>query len=598
MKNFPPLLGVPDGLRTFWRQLGLILVVLTCAGPVRADSVINSVHNLSASGPGTIKSASQNNPCIFCHTVHKANGVTPLWNHSMSSVSNYVVYTSSRLQSLNITIPQPSGSSRLCLSCHDGTVALGSISTSVMPVSVTQNGATITTMPVGDPANLGTDLSSDHPISMNYDLCAQADSTLQPRLGLNPAVKLELLNGEYDVQCTSCHNPHDNQFNNFLVMNNSGSALCAVCHQPGQWTTSAHAISPLPVPQSIVARFAKKSGASSKAALSAKAMGASIQAMGCETCHMNHKSGSSKHLLQSAVPEQNCLNCHDGVTVKKNIASDFQKISIHPITLNPRAHSPLEDPINPKERHVVCADCHDAHAANATVAAVPNASGALAGVTGVTAAGGVIKPLLKEYELCYRCHADSVARGPAAVTRQFPETNTRLQFSSANQSFHPVEMPGKNPAGVPSLITPWTRNSLMYCTDCHNSDTGPKAGGAGANGPHGSIYRPILERNLTLVDNQPESTVAYALCYKCHDRNVVLSGRSFPLHNSHVVKDMAACTTCHDSHGVATVPHLINFNTSYVTPNSQGLLGYISTGTFKGTCNLMCHGVDHKNSAY
>jgi len=41
----------------------------------------------------------------LCHTVHHASGVTPLWNHSMSSVSNYVVYSSARLNSLNLTIP-------------------------------------------------------------------------------------------------------------------------------------------------------------------------------------------------------------------------------------------------------------------------------------------------------------------------------------------------------------------------------------------------------------------------------------------------------------------------------------------------------------
>ncbi len=591
MKNLLPM-PRGTGRGVFW-----VLLLLCLAASAPADSVLNSVHNLAANGPGAIKSATENNPCIFCHTVHQAIGETPLWNHNVSSVSNYVVYSSTRLQSLNITIPQPNGSSRLCLSCHDGTVALGSISSSVTPVPVYQNGAPITTLPAGDPANLGIDLSADHPVSMSYDACVQADSTLQPRASLNPVVKLELVNGGYCVQCTSCHDPHNNQFGNFLVMNNTGSALCNACHQPGQWNTSAHAISPLPVPATIVARLARSSGAAGKLVPSRPAA-TSIQAVGCENCHMNHRAGGRQHLLAAAAPEQNCLNCHNGVTVKNNIAADFQKISMHPITLNPRAHSPLEDPVNPKQRHVVCADCHNAHAASAGTATVPNASGALAGLTGVTAGGGVISPLLKEYELCFRCHADSVSRGPALITRQYPETNTRLQFSTANQSFHPVETPGKNPAGVPSLIMPWRPTSLMYCTDCHNSDSGPKAGGTGANGPHGSIYRPILERNLALTDFQPESPVTYALCYKCHDRNVVLSSRSFPPHRSHVVNDKAACTTCHDSHGVANAPHLINFNTTYVTNGSLGAVSYTATGLMHGTCTLSCHGYDHKNTTY
>jgi hypothetical protein len=292
------------------------------------------------------------------------------------------------------------------------------------------------------------------------------------------------------------------------------------------------------------------------------------------------------------------LVCHSGSPAAKNLAPDFEKPSIHPITLNSESHSPVEDPINPKMRHVVCADCHNAHAARPGVAVAPNASGALAGLVGVSAAGTIVDPLTKEYELCFRCHADSIERGPATVLRQFINTNTRLEFSSANQSFHPVVAMGKNLNSVPSLIAPWTVNSLMYCTDCHNSDSGPKAGGSGANGPHGSIYRPLLERNLNTADFQMESAAAYALCYKCHSRSVVLSNSSFPFHELHVVEQKTACTTCHDSHGVATVPHLINFNTDYVTNSPTGVISYRSTGIMHGNCTLTCHGKEHNDTAY
>jgi len=569
----------------------LVLSVLLAGLPARGDSVINSVHNLSASGTGSIKSATEKNPCIFCHTVHKSIGATPLWNHTLSSVTNYIVYDSTRLESLGITVPQPNGSSRLCLSCHDGTIALGSVSSCVTPLAVYQNGVKIMNMPAGTD-NLGRDLSADHPVSVDYDAAARADSTLKLRSTVNAAVPLELVNGVYCVQCTSCHNPHDNQFGNFRLMEND-SDLCVSCHQLGQWSSSAHAISPTPTPQAVLAKI--PTGAQTPLA---KAGSLPMATVGCANCHMNHKAGGKQHLLQSPISEQNCLVCHNGVTVKKNLAADFQKNSVHPITLNRQAHSPTEDPVNPKTRHVVCADCHDAHSAKSKPAVAPNASGALADVTGVTEAGGIIKPVQREYELCFRCHADSVARGPATVTRQFPQTNTRLQFSMANQSFHPVERAGKNLTGVPSLIAPWTVNRVMYCTDCHNSDSGPKAGGSGANGPHGSIFAPILERNLAFTDYQPESPAAYALCYKCHDRNRVLSNLSFRFHNSHVVKDQAACTTCHDSHGVVNAPHLINFNTTYVTASSLGTINYTATGNFKGACTLTCHGKDHKNTTY
>src|SRR5215469_17000529 len=84
----------------------LVLFLFGMTGSAGADSVIHSVHNLSASGPGSIKSTTGNRPCIVCHTGHKVNGESPLWNHAMSSETNYVVYSSPRVQSLNLTVPQ------------------------------------------------------------------------------------------------------------------------------------------------------------------------------------------------------------------------------------------------------------------------------------------------------------------------------------------------------------------------------------------------------------------------------------------------------------------------------------------------------------
>jgi predicted CXXCH cytochrome family protein len=572
------------GRRAVRGKLFLILLAAFFGFSARSASVVGSIHDLSVGGSGSIKAVSEKNVCVFCHTAHHANGETPLWNHTMSSVSNYVVYSSARFTNLNIIVQQPNGSSRLCLSCHDGTVALGNVSSGAAQIQM-QGG--VTTMPSGA-NNLGTDLSADHPISFLYDAALAArDPQIKDPTSLPKAVRLDSQNR---LQCIACHNPHDNQYGNFLVMDNTGSALCLTCHQPSLWPNSAHAISPVPVPQAILSKTIARTGVRPKAT--------TVSAFACDNCHANHQAGSTQHLLKSALPEQDCLVCHSGTTAKKNITADFQKLSIHPITLNRQAHSSVEDPVNPRIRHVVCADCHDGHAATTAKATAPNASGALENVAGVTGAGGIIKPLLKEYELCFRCHADSVARGPAVVPRQFVQTNTRLEFSADNQSFHPVEAVGKNRTSVPSLISPWTVNSVMYCTDCHNSDSSPGAGGAGANGPHGSIYRPILERNLMLADNQPESASAYALCYKCHSRSTVLSNTSFRYHKKHVVDLKTACTTCHDSHGVANAPHLINFNPTYVANSSLGTISYISTGTFKGNCTLSCHGKDHKNTSY
>jgi hypothetical protein len=290
--------------------------------------------------------------------------------------------------------------------------------------------------------------------------------------------------------------------------------------------------------------------------------------------------------------------CHSGNVAAKNLAAEFNKISVHPITETSGIHHPAEDALNPA-RHVACADCHNSHAANDSPAAAPNAAGPIAGTIGVNTIGSVVNPIVKDYELCFRCHADSLARGPARVNRQFAQTNCRLEFNSVNASFHPVTTAGKNP-NVPSLIPPWTTSSLMKCGDCHNNDQGPGNNGAGPNGPHGSSYPPILERNLLLTDNSDESAQNYALCYKCHSRTVVTSEQlnSWRYHRKHVVDARAACTTCHDPHGVQNVSHLINFNRNYVTASSNGRLEFNDTGMNRGNCSLTCHGKDHNALSY
>ena len=183
------------------------------------------------------------------------------------------------------------------------------------------------------------------------------------------------------------------------------------------------------------------------------------------------------------------------------------------------------------------------------------------------------------------------------MRRQFPQSNKRIQFNPANLSFHPVESVGKNPS-VPSLIVPWATAGLMYCTDCHNNDQGPHGGGGGPDGPHGSAYTPILERQLLLTDNSSESAANYALCYKCHSRTSVLANQSFKYHKKHISDVKAACTTCYDPHGVANNTHLINFNTAYVTASSNGKSEFVDKGTFHGNCSLRCHGKDHKALSY
>ena len=541
-----------------------------------AGTILGSKHDLSVKGGGDIKAASETEVCLFCHTPHRALKDGPLWSHSMSLVTDYVPYDSSTIKAV---VGQPSGASRLCLSCHDGTVALGMVVTRSENIEM-QN--SVTTMPAGR-SNIGTDLSDDHPVSFKYDTQLANDSgELKNPASLIGRVRLDH-GGE--MQCTSCHDPHDNQFGAFLVMSNTASILCQSCHAKQYWQDSVHRTSAAqwnhsgrnPWPDTPYS---------------------SVSANACGNCHATHGAGMKSRLLVFDKITDNCSACHNGNVASKNVLAEFDKPSAHrTIADTSKVHDPTEDLIN-SDRHVECVDCHNPHASKASSAIAPTAGGTLAGVAGISSGRAVVDPVVREYELCYRCHADSENRGEARVTRLTVETNTRHEFSTGNKSYHPVEAAGKN-ADVPSLITPWTTSSLTYCTDCHNSDTGPGSGGTGPNGPHGSINVPLLERNLTTIDYGDESGYAYALCYKCHDRSNIMADKSFTKHHTHVADKQAACTTCHDSHGVAGATHLINFNATYVTKSSS-LRGpeFIDDGRFRGTCYLTCHGKDHNPLSY
>src|SRR3990167_8530151 len=100
-----------------------IAVLLNCAAPKLgfAEGIVHSKHNLSVTGSGEVKAAEETEICIFCHAPHTTTAQAPLWNRYDSGQS-YTTYTSTTLRAIT---RQPSGSSKLCLSCHDGTVALG-----------------------------------------------------------------------------------------------------------------------------------------------------------------------------------------------------------------------------------------------------------------------------------------------------------------------------------------------------------------------------------------------------------------------------------------------------------------------------------------
>ncbi len=565
-----------------WRIiLGLMVVLILSFGATAYGvSIRFTKHNLSVSGPGDIKAASETQICIFCHTPHNSRRDIPyLWNRSDQTTS-YIPYQSSTLFA---TVGQPTGASKLCLSCHDGTIALGATLTGQQEIPF-QGG--IRFLPMGHASRLGTDLSDDHPVSFAYggNLGSRNPELIDPSI-----LPLEIqLDENGQLQCTACHDPHDDTFGKFLVMSNQFSAICTSCHSKVGWPVSSHAQSTAswngqgtnPWPNTDFQTVAEN---------------------GCENCHQPHTAPRPERLLMHVFEEDNCLICHNGNVATTNIENEITKPFQHPVQDFTGAHDAAENfSFNNVPIHVECEDCHNPHQVNGDISVDPiRVSGRNVGVTGIDAGGLQVPNAQGLYEICFKCHADNNVINRLPITRQIDQLNTRLEFDPANPSFHPVESPGVNP-DVPSLISPLTITSTISCTDCHNTDN-PN----GPQGPHGSIYEFLLERNYITFDNTTESSSNYAMCYKCHSRSSILSDQSFSEHKEHIVDQNTPCSVCHDPHGISNSQgnsfnnsHLINFDITVVRPDGQGRLQFEDLGRLRGQCFLTCHGEVHSPERY
>ncbi|MDC0358953.1 cytochrome c3 family protein [Oligoflexia bacterium] len=161
--------------------------------------------------------------CIVCHTPHNSDTTVtdaPLWNHQVTAAT-FTLYSSS---TLDATLGQPDGSSKLCLSCHDGTVAVDNF-----------GGQTNGTQFVSGSELIGTDLRNDHPVSFTYDTTlATTDGGLYDpattNSGLGGTITQDLLfTGK--LQCASCHDVHNStNLASLLRISNVASAFCLTCH--------------------------------------------------------------------------------------------------------------------------------------------------------------------------------------------------------------------------------------------------------------------------------------------------------------------------------------------------------------------------------
>ncbi len=285
---------------------------MLAAGGAVAGSIVNTKHNLGAAGTGPNSVAETEEICIFCHTPHGGdNGApVPLWNKVLSNPANFKTYDQLGTSTYDAAQASIGSVTLACLTCHDGTQAIDNIinapgSGGYDPTGGGVNGLGWTWTSTDNSLdangrfnpgpdtggnvifNLGTDLTNDHPVSMQYGgggvsassagPTRDADFKLPDKIGATDRWYIDNVfmgdnsptstTGAFDVwdfklytrdtsgwapdargvdfagenepfvECGSCHDPHL-ETTTFLRIDpalnggasNNGSRICLACH--------------------------------------------------------------------------------------------------------------------------------------------------------------------------------------------------------------------------------------------------------------------------------------------------------------------------------------------------------------------------------
>ena len=209
------------------RLMVLSLALLFMSGMVAAQ-IVGSKHDLRTYG-GVPQATTQ--ICVYCHTPHNANTdprTTYLWNRDVRA-TDYTLYDGTYTDPLATNSPH----TLACMSCHDGvTTAIGQM---LNPPN-DYTGAQDTIYVTGD-ANLGTDLTDDHPVDVVYLNSTEGgplpsswfhDSSTITTAG----IRLFTFGTNTNVMtCASCHEPHGKTgLATFLRITPDNSQICTTCH--------------------------------------------------------------------------------------------------------------------------------------------------------------------------------------------------------------------------------------------------------------------------------------------------------------------------------------------------------------------------------
>jgi hypothetical protein len=153
--------------------------------------IANTRHNLGATGSALNKTDGTGEICIFCHTPHGGDTAAPvpLWNKKLTTAT-FTTYDQLGTSTLDAAVGTVGSVSLACLTCHDGTQAIDNIinapgsggfdTTGGGPDGLAwawtstdgsldkTTGAFTGGIAAGNIWQIGTDLTNDHPVSMQY----------------------------------------------------------------------------------------------------------------------------------------------------------------------------------------------------------------------------------------------------------------------------------------------------------------------------------------------------------------------------------------------------------------------------------------------
>ncbi len=394
------------------RQAALVLAGLLCISGAQAELVSdirNTKHNFSATvvpslpdgAARKVQATNESQICAFCHTPHKTatQPKAPIWNRKLSGVT-YTPYTSTSMDAVDLG--QPNTKSKLCLSCHDGTLAIGTVNVlnreenPIIPMAGVQADGTIPAglgERSGFTRRIGTDLTNDHPISFTYDSAQFVrdgelrDPAIEPFLGVRtqgghkPTIPLD----DGQMECVSCHDPHIRSSSGenvkFLRVNRfqqaqpvegsfdlANDVICLACHEKSGWADSAHAN----------VAVANEVYTDEAADLREFPRNTQVWQAACFNCHDPHTVQGSRRLLRegtddagqlvsngmrikqggSAAIEETCYACHsaDGNVLQgQSVRPGFEVPDVKTDFTTMRIHMPIAstDQAAQEERHSI-----------------------------------------------------------------------------------------------------------------------------------------------------------------------------------------------------------------------------------------------------